>query len=94
MPEIYDLEWDVQNEDHLSQHRIKPSEVRELLWNTHLTKSNPAGGAGTLLLIGSTNGGRTLTVSVAPTLDATTWRPVTGWDSTSDEATLLAKYGR
>jgi hypothetical protein len=41
------------------------------------------------LLIGRTDGGRTLTLVIEQTLDPTTWLIVTGWDSSPRERKLL-----
>jgi hypothetical protein len=41
------------------------------------------------LLIGRTDGGRTLTLVIEQTLDPTTWLIITGWDSSPRERKLL-----
>jgi uncharacterized DUF497 family protein len=41
------------------------------------------------MLIGRTNGGRTLTLVIEQTIDPTTWLVVTGWESTSRERKIL-----
>lgn len=43
------------------------------------------------LLLGLTDGGRTLTIVIERTVDPTTWVVVTGWNSTSAERNLLAR---
>lgn len=63
-----------------------------MLRNQHATVRNPREGgeeAKRLLLIGRTDGGRTLTLVVGATVDPTTWLIVTGWDSTQAERKML-----
>jgi len=43
------------------------------------------------LLIGSTDGGRLLTLVIEPTMDPTTWLIVTGWSATDAERRILTK---
>lgn len=89
MAEIFWLTWDENNEQHLAEHGVVPREVRELLGNEHVTTANPAGGRDRVLLIGRTNGGRFLTISMERTDDPGTWKPITGWTSTPPERRLL-----
>jgi uncharacterized DUF497 family protein len=88
------LEWDDVNERHLAEHGIRPSEVRQTIGNRHITVPNPNAGAGRELLIGETNGGRILTISIEPTDDVGTWRPITGWSSTPEERKLFERNVR
>ncbi len=41
------------------------------------------------LLIGRTDGGRSLTLVIEQTLDPTTWLIVTGWEATDSERKIL-----
>lgn len=43
-----------------------------------------------LLLIGKTNGGRTLTLVLERTVDPTSWLIVTGWESSERERRILS----
>lgn len=61
------------------------------LSNMHITTDNPKGGDGRILLIGETNGGRILTVSLQETNDPAVWRPVTGWGSSDGERSLFQR---
>jgi hypothetical protein len=70
----------------LSAHGISVTEARQLPRNTHLTMRNKRGaqrGRRKLrercLLIGNTDGGRTLTLVIEQTNDPTSWLIVTGW---------------
>jgi hypothetical protein len=56
-------------------------DVEQLKWNRCVFYENGRGEAGSVLLIGETNGGRLLTVPLAPTDDPTTWRPATALDA-------------
>ena len=85
--------WDEDNETHLAEHGITAAEVRQLLWNRHVTKPNPRA-EGRITLIGETNGGRVLSVALDPTLDSGTWRPVTGIEANEDERGLFERYCR
>jgi uncharacterized DUF497 family protein len=90
--DIYLLEWDESNETKLADHGITPWELHQMLSNRHVTADNPRGGEGRILLIGETNGGRLLTVSLQDTNDPAVWRPVTGWDSSDGERSLFQRY--
>lgn len=92
MAEVYWLEWDDENEAHLATHGVTASEARQVLSNRHITYPNPDHGEGRIFLVGETNGGRTLVVSLDPTPDPGTWRPVTGWPAGDAERRLLARY--
>ncbi|MGH2955141.1 MAG: hypothetical protein ACRDK9_14220 [Solirubrobacterales bacterium] len=74
--------------DKLGARGISAEEAEQLLRNRHATVRNPRGGK-RRLLIGRTNGGRTLTLVVEATVDPTTWLIVTGWESTQAERKIL-----
>ena len=75
----------------LGARSISVDEVHQLPHNVtvavHNPRSNPPGKR--LLLIGRTDGGRTLTLAVERTADPTTWLVITGWDATPRERRLL-----
>jgi hypothetical protein len=52
-------------------------------------RRNKKNRSGARLLIGQTNGGRVLTIVLAPTHTPDRWRPVTGWTSTAPERKML-----
>jgi hypothetical protein len=52
------------------------------------------GETGGVLLIGETNGGRLLTVPLAPTDDPTTWRPATAFDASRHHRALFDRRHR
>ncbi len=89
--DVRELEFDEANEEHLARHGIRTREVRQILENRFLTRRNPKSPDG-ILVLGRTNGGRYLTVVMAPTSDPVRWRPITGWDSDVEERRLIRKY--
>lgn len=78
---ISDLIFDEHNEHEMARHGVVRYEVDRLIWNRHVISSNPPGEPGSVLLIGETDGGRLLSVPLAPTIDPTTWRPATAFDA-------------
>jgi uncharacterized DUF497 family protein len=62
------LRWDEWNEEHIARHGVEPHEVEEVARKTfHFTKAR----GGRYRVIGQTDGGRFLTVVVAPRRDGT-----------------------
>jgi hypothetical protein len=55
-----------------------------------VTVRNPgAGDADRRLLIGRTDGGRTLTLVIERTIEPSTWLAITGWTATGHERKML-----
>lgn len=83
--EIKALEWREANVTKRRAHCIEPDEVQEIVdldaWVSTTHDDYPAQAR----LVGPTNGGRLLTIALAPTTRPGVWRPVTGWRSTDDE---------
>jgi hypothetical protein len=79
--------------DKLGARGISAGEAEQLPGNEHVTARNPreADKPGKRrLMIGRTDGGRTLTLVIEPTTaEPTTWLIVTGWDSTPAERKIL-----
>lgn len=76
----------------LGARTISAKETEQLLRNEHVTVRNPRQGAEPdtrRLLIGRTDGGRSLTLVIEQTLDPTTWLIVTGWKATETERKIL-----
>jgi len=86
------LVWDDENEEHIARHGISVCEVNQVIGNPHLIARNPKRDDGSRLLIGRTDGGRTVTVAVVPTEDPSAWRPVTAFDATPAHRTLLRRH--
>ena len=85
---------DEHNLAEMARHAVSGAEVVELISNRHLTAANPRGQRGSTLLIGETNGGRVLTVPLAPTDDPGTWRPATGFEASRPQRNLFRRYAR
>jgi len=78
--------------DKLGARAISAVETEQLPRNEHVTARNPREPSQTgkrRLLIGKTDGGRTLTLVIERTVEPTTWLIVTGWDSTESERKIL-----
>ena len=85
---IYFLEFDDENVEHIG--RASPEEIEQITGNDYVTARNPRCSENRILMIGHTDGGRTLTVVLEATRDDVVWRPITAWDSTGAERALLA----
>lgn len=71
---------------------ISTAEAEQLPRNRHATVRNPGGishEGERLLLIGHTDGGRTLTLVIERTVDPTSWLIVTGWIATERERRII-----
>jgi uncharacterized DUF497 family protein len=63
---------------------ISLAEARQLLFNGYETRPDPRDRGRTgkrHLLLGRTNGGRTLMLVIEPTFDSTDWLIVTAWET-------------
>lgn len=63
---------DEHNLAEMARHGVSAAEVVQVIANRHVTAPNPRGEAGSILLIGETDGGRWLTIPLASTDDPTT----------------------
>ena len=86
---VYFFEFDDKNTDHIARHGVDPDEIEQISGNDYVTARNKHDPENRVRMIGQTNGGRTLTVVLEATRDDVIWRPVTAWDSTSEERGLL-----
>lgn len=86
---VTDLIFDEHNEAEMARHGVVRYDVEQIRWNRNLVLRNPRGGRRSVLLIGETDGGRLLTVPLAPTDDPATWRPATAFDSGRHHRTLF-----
>jgi len=78
--------------DKLGARGISAQETEQLLRNRHAiirNRRDVPSGSDRRLLIGRTDGGRTLTVVIEATIDPTTWLIVTGWLATLRERIIL-----
>ncbi|HKG04439.1 MAG TPA: hypothetical protein VKB03_14775 [Conexibacter sp.] len=69
-------------------------DVEQLKSNRKVISENPRGERGSVLLVGETDGGRLLTVVLAPTDDLTTWRPATAFDASRHHRSLFDRRYR
>jgi uncharacterized DUF497 family protein len=88
------LIFDEHNEAEMARHGVVADEVDQLKWNRKVISDNPRGEQGSVLLIGETDGGRLLTVPLAPTDDPTTWRPATAFDASRHHCALFDRRHR
>ncbi len=86
---VSELLFDEHNRSEIARHGVIWWEVEEVPWNRHIVSANPRGERGGVLLIGETDGGRLLTVPLAPTDDPTTWRPATAFDASRHHRALF-----
>jgi hypothetical protein len=68
---------------------ISEAEAEQLLRNRHTIGRNPRGSGDRRLLVGLTDGGRTLTLVIEATVEPTTWLVITGWDVGERERKML-----
>jgi hypothetical protein len=91
---VAELILDAHNRAEMSRHGVVGEEVEEVPWNRNIVFRNPRGEPGGLLLVGVTDGGRLLTVPLAPTDDPTTWRPATAFDANPYQRSLFDRRHR
>lgn len=91
---VYDLIFDEHNEREMARHGVTRHEAGQLLNNRNVAVPNGRGEPGSVLFVGETNGGRLLTVPLAPTDDPTTWRPATAFDASRRQRWLFDRRYR
>jgi len=91
---VAELIFDEHNVAEMARHGVTRRDVDQLSWNRSIIAENPRGETGSVLLIGETNGGRLLTVPLAPTDDPTTWRPATAYDASRHHRALFDRRYR
>lgn len=88
LPDIYDFEWDEINSAHIAERGATDWEVDQLLANRHVVAPNRRY-PNRMFLIGKTNAGKVLIVSVEPTRMEGTWRPITVREAEPEERARL-----
>jgi uncharacterized DUF497 family protein len=73
----------------LGARNVSVDEVAQLRRNRYVIVRNPRAPGRRRFLIGSTDGGRVLTLVIEQTVDSTTWLIVTGWSATAAERRIL-----
>lgn len=91
---VAELVIDEHNRSEMARHGVAHHEVDQLLWNRNVIVPNRRGRAGSMLLVGETDGGRLLTVPLVPTPDPTTWRPATAFDASPHQRWLFDRRHR
>jgi hypothetical protein len=87
VPQVFEFEFDDGNEEEMARHGVRPLEVLQVLDLRPAFFRNKKKHAATLIMVGPTDGGRFLTVPIAPTPVQGRWRPVTAWGSSTGEMT-------
>jgi hypothetical protein len=91
--EIRWLEADEETEEHLAEHGVLLADVWEALANPYITFANPEE-EGRIWMIGTNRGGQLFRISLAPTADLGTWRPITGWPASRADTKLYRQHVR
>src|SRR5690348_5387672 len=91
---VSDLIFDEHNEREMARHGVTWDEVEQVRENRDVILRNPRGEHGSVLLVGETDGGRLLTVPLAPTVDPTAWRPATAFDAGRHHRALFDRRHR
>ncbi|MBA3364248.1 MAG: BrnT family toxin [Actinobacteria bacterium] len=84
------FEWDDINIEHLANHGVTDVEVDQMLSNRNIVMPNRKY-PDRKLLIGKTNAGRVLIVSIEPTRMEGTWRPITAREAEPEESKRLER---
>jgi hypothetical protein len=85
---------DEHNLAEMARHGVSGAEVVQLIANRHITGPNRRGEPGSIVLIGETDGGRVLTVPLAPTDEPATWRAATAFDASRHQRTIFRRRVR
>jgi hypothetical protein len=91
---VWDLEFDDDNEAEFGRHHVSAVEILQVLDNAPVFFRNRKRHRATILMVGPTDGGRMLTVPLAPLPVEGVWRPATAWDSDPDETLRYAAQRR
>ena len=95
MDAIHELLATTSAVEKLGARGISINETKQILDNRYVVLRNPGGRRrhgqppARRLVVGRTDGGRTLTLVVERTREPTTWLIVTGWEATDREGKML-----
>ncbi|HTX69425.1 MAG TPA: hypothetical protein VMH50_09800 [Thermoleophilia bacterium] len=92
--EVWELEWDEVNEEHVSEHGFSIREINQVLANFNITVRNRQKRRAEFLLIGRTHGGQIVAVPVRKTRTKGTWRPVTAHPPTKAQQRVFERAER
>lgn len=74
------FDWDEHNEEHLAEHGVRADEVEQIFLNAPTYHKNKRSAAGSWLMIGQTDAGRSLCISIVWVDErAGILRAITGW---------------
>lgn len=82
---IAELEFDEHNEAEMARHSVTPVEVLQVLEQDYRLFRNRRNRAAEYVMIGTSHGGRSLTVPLVRTAVPGRWRPATAWESSTAE---------
>jgi uncharacterized DUF497 family protein len=92
--DVYAFVFDKHNIAEMARHGVSQPEAEQLIWNRNVIAANPRGRPGSVMLIGETDGGRLLTVPLAPTSDPSAWRPATAFDASRHQRSIFDRRYR
>ena len=92
--EVHDLEWSDGGEEHVVRHGVAVSEVNQVVAGPHVIVRNRRRRSANYLMVGTTFGGRVLTVAIRKTSKTGTWRVATAHPSTDAQRQVLADNTR
>lgn len=83
--DVWEFEWDENNERHAATHRVTPVVAEEVKDSRPLFFRNRPGRSGTHMMVGPDETGRFWTIILGQTSTRGRWRPITGWPSDARE---------
>lgn len=86
---VRQLEWDERTEDHVARHSLTVHEVNQVVVNGHVLVRNRRTRRAEYLMIGTTHGGRVVTVALRKTREDGVWRVATAYDATVAQREVL-----
>lgn len=89
--EVWELEWDEDNELHCLEHDLTPELAEEVRESAPRFFENRPGRTGSHAMIGPDRAGRFWTIIILEAGARGRWRPITGWESAKAEVGLY--YG-
>jgi hypothetical protein len=86
---IDDLQFDSDNREHILRHGITESEVWQVFLNGFEILRNAKMHEAPYKMVGATDGGRFISIPIAPTGEPFVWRPATAMLADEDEKSKL-----
>lgn len=88
-PDIESFLIDAENEEKFAFHGLKEQQVRQILESRYILIPNKKNARGEYLVIGEDFGGICITVPIEGTHETTIWRPITAWQCSQRDFTIL-----